>query len=120
MPKTITCRVLSTGMLKDLSSSLIGSDDADKFNASQSSFEVTHGLSGGNVNFPSDAKRSSSLILAGLHACGDLSVTMLRYACSSSILCTSPSSAWSITKYTLSSKIIISVGRLWSAKKLKQ
>lgn len=78
MPKTITCRVLSTGTLKDLSSSLIGSDDAEKSN-SQNSFEVfSYGRSDENVTSPSDANGSSSLILAGLHACGDLSVTMLR------------------------------------------
>ncbi|KAK1393146.1 methyltransferase-like protein 25 [Heracleum sosnowskyi] len=76
VPKTITCRVLSTGTLKDLSSSLIGSDDAEKSN-SQISFEVfSQGLSDENVTSPSDA--DGSLILAGLHACGDLSVTMLR------------------------------------------
>ncbi|XP_074362593.1 uncharacterized protein LOC141702892 isoform X1 [Apium graveolens] len=77
VPKTITCHVLSTGTLKDLSSTLSGSDDAEKSN-SQISFEVfSHGLSDENVTSPSDAN-ASSFILAGLHACGDLSVTMLR------------------------------------------
>lgn len=77
MPKTITCRVLSTITLQDLSSTLSGSYDAEKSN-SQNSFEVfPHGLSDENVASPSDAN-ASTLILAGLHACGDLSVTMLR------------------------------------------
>lgn len=76
VPRTITCRVLSTGTLKELSSSLIGSGDADKSN-SQNSFEAfSHGLSDENVTSLSDA--NGSIILAGLHACGDLSVTMLR------------------------------------------
>ncbi|KAL1823029.1 uncharacterized protein LOC108214147 isoform X2 [Daucus carota subsp. sativus] len=79
VPKTITCHVLSTGTLKDLSSSLIGSDDAEKSNTSQTIFEeCSHGLPDGNVTSQSDTNGSTSLILAGLHACGDLSVTMLR------------------------------------------
>lgn len=77
MPKTITCRVLSTGTLKDLTSTLSGSDNAEKSD-SQNSFEVfSHGMSDESKISPSDAN-ASSLILAGLHACGDLSVTMLR------------------------------------------
>ncbi|KAH6822853.1 S-adenosyl-L-methionine-dependent methyltransferases superfamily protein [Perilla frutescens var. hirtella] len=79
-PKTVTCQVLSTAMLKDVSSSLVQVDDFEKSTiireqADGNSLEGTHGS-----RTPSSLKANdkSSLVLAGLHACGDLSVTMLR------------------------------------------
>ncbi|CAF2083563.1 BnaA06g11190D [Brassica napus] len=61
-PTTITCRVLSTEMLKSLTNVPLEENDLD--------------LDAGALN--EGPKRSCSLVLAGLHACGDLSVTMLR------------------------------------------
>lgn len=70
-PMTITCRVLSTEMLKGLTNVHLEKNDLD-LNASA--------LSNGPRRSQSstDANRPCSLVLAGLHACGDLSVTMLR------------------------------------------
>ncbi|KAL8243307.1 hypothetical protein R6Q59_009565 [Mikania micrantha] len=56
IPKTVTCCVLSSGMLK----TLLNSNDIDESCHNQS----TNG--------------TCPLLLTGLHACGDLSVTMLR------------------------------------------
>ncbi|KAL1556087.1 putative methyltransferase-like protein 25 isoform X1 [Salvia divinorum] len=79
-PRTVTCQVLSPAMLKDVSSSLVQVDDLDKPSitrgqAEKKSLEETNGSKS-----PSSLKgnANSSLVLAGLHACGDLSVTMLR------------------------------------------
>ncbi|XP_060187226.1 uncharacterized protein LOC132616674 isoform X1 [Lycium barbarum] len=63
VPKTVTCRVLSSDTLKALSNSPVENDHAGNQYLSQN-------CSG----FHSD----STLVIAGLHACGDLSVTMLR------------------------------------------
>lgn len=67
-------------MLKDVSSSLLQEGDLDKpeiirEQADRKSLEGTH-----RSESPSSLKANakSSLVLAGLHACGDLSVTMLR------------------------------------------
>ncbi|CAH8321395.1 unnamed protein product [Eruca vesicaria subsp. sativa] len=57
-PMTITCRVLSTEMLKSLTDVPLEKNDASALNETPN--------------------RLCSLVLAGLHACGDLSVTMLR------------------------------------------
>ncbi|KAK3042583.1 hypothetical protein RJ639_000835 [Escallonia herrerae] len=75
MPKTVTCRVLSTDTLKALSKSLLENDDVEQTNIIEKGIcEHCHG--------PSERVAYSdclpSLLLAGLHACGDLSVTMLR------------------------------------------
>lgn len=79
-PRTVTCQVLSPAMLKDVSSSLVQVDDLDKPSiirgqAEKNSLEETNGSKS-----PSSLKgnANSSLVLTGLHACGDLSVTMLR------------------------------------------
>ncbi|KAA8523469.1 hypothetical protein F0562_009892 [Nyssa sinensis] len=79
IPKTVTCRVLSTDTFKTLSDSLLQKDDVQKANLTGEGVGAhsLEKLPDGNV--PScclDSK--SSLLLAGLHACGDLSVTMLR------------------------------------------
>ncbi|KAJ9567810.1 hypothetical protein OSB04_003776 [Centaurea solstitialis] len=60
IPKTVTCCVLSSDMLKTLLKSEEEGDDK-QFSSSSSS-----------------TNDSCSLLLTGLHACGDLSVTMLR------------------------------------------
>ncbi|KAM7492846.1 hypothetical protein LguiA_035767 [Lonicera macranthoides] len=71
LPKTVTCSVLSTDILKTLSNSLIKKDDVEQLHlirrgvAENSSKEVSK-------------DNPSCMLLAGLHACGDLSVTMLR------------------------------------------
>ncbi|XP_057765319.1 uncharacterized protein LOC130986063 isoform X2 [Salvia miltiorrhiza] len=79
-PRTVTCQVLSPAMLKHVGSSLVQVDDLDKpiiirGQADRKSVEETHG-SKSLSSLKDNAK--SSLVLAGLHACGDLSVTMLR------------------------------------------
>ncbi|KAG7591912.1 S-adenosyl-L-methionine-dependent methyltransferase [Arabidopsis thaliana x Arabidopsis arenosa] len=71
VPMTITCRVLSTEMLKALTDVPLEKNDTD-LNGSA----LDEGQSRSQSS--SDANRSCSLVLAGLHACGDLSVTMLR------------------------------------------
>ncbi|CAO2836379.1 unnamed protein product [Amaranthus hypochondriacus] len=74
IPTTITCHVMSSSMLRDLGNYYCERNGFDK--------EKQNGTSS-NDNFHakfkvSDPQFESSLILAGLHACGDLSVTMLR------------------------------------------
>lgn len=60
MPKTITCNVMSIDMLKALADISLHKDNASLLQAS------------------CHADGETSLVLAGLHACGDLSVTMLK------------------------------------------
>ncbi|KFK43870.1 uncharacterized protein AALP_AA1G184800 [Arabis alpina] len=69
VPMTITCRVLSTEMLKALTDVPLEKNDLE-LNACA--------LEGPRRSQSTDANRPCSLVLAGLHACGDLSVTMLR------------------------------------------
>ncbi|XP_028081226.1 protein RRNAD1-like [Camellia sinensis] len=85
MLKTVTCRILSTDMLKALNSSLQSKDDVEHSNViGQVAGEFSHGLSERNglssssSSSPPSEGSKSPLLLAGLHACGDLSVTMLR------------------------------------------
>lgn len=79
VPKTVTCRVLSTDTLKKLSNSLIHNNDFEQSNLFQNDFgEYSRGQYGRKLPPQSGADGGSSLLLAGLHACGDLSVTMLR------------------------------------------
>ena len=78
VPKTVTCRVLSTDTLKALSNSLIEKDHAgNQHMGNRSSVSQPS-------RFAEDIPHSrscsdSTLVIAGLHACGDLSVTMLRW-----------------------------------------
>ncbi|KAG5000481.1 hypothetical protein AAZX31_08G171100 [Glycine max] len=73
VPKTITCRVLSIDTLKTLvETSLIGDD------VEQSMLKVENQEDQGKLHWLSDANKKPSIVLAGLHACGDLSVTMLK------------------------------------------
>jgi len=69
---TITCRVLSTEMLKALTDVHLEKDETDSSGSALNEEGQSRSQSS------SDANRSCSLVLAGLHACGDLSVTMLR------------------------------------------
>lgn len=80
IPKTVTCRVLSPAMLKDVSSSLVKVDDLENPITFTDNNDGTppEGIFGSESSFPSKTNDKSSLVLAGLHACGDLSVTMLR------------------------------------------
>lgn len=72
-PKTITSRVLSVDILKDLTEmSLIGDDDKNwRLNGeNQADDRILH--------CTKCESEITSSVLAGLHACGDLSVTMLK------------------------------------------
>ncbi|CAN8293048.1 unnamed protein product [Cochlearia groenlandica] len=71
-PTTITCRVLSTEMLKALTNVPLQQNDLNL------SANALNEGSRRSQQSSSDANSSCSLVLAGLHACGDLSVTMLR------------------------------------------
>ncbi|OWM88532.1 hypothetical protein CDL15_Pgr002299 [Punica granatum] len=70
IPKTITCEVSSIDMLKGLSMIPIHKDANEKL--------VRHEIDGRKPDSVSDASNDALLVLAGLHSCGDLSVTMLR------------------------------------------
>lgn len=78
-PKTVTCRVLSPEMLKTLSNSLLQKDD-EKTNNNGGNIDEkpVEGSVGNELTSSLYANGKPSLVLAGLHACGDLSVTMLR------------------------------------------
>ncbi|XP_008226287.1 PREDICTED: protein RRNAD1 isoform X1 [Prunus mume] len=60
VPKTVTCNVMSIDMLKALADTPLHNDNVSLLQSS------------------CNADNRSSLVLAGLHACGDLSVTMLK------------------------------------------
>lgn len=75
MPKTITCRVMSMDMLNALTNGSVDSDDVEQpRRISQNDKKL------GERELQSAYCRDTgtSLVLAGLHACGDLSVTMLK------------------------------------------
>lgn len=78
MPKTVTCRVLSSDTLKTLSNFLEENDDAANQHLSQKCSGSQLSRLAENI-LPSLSYSDSSLVIAGLHACGDLSVTMLRW-----------------------------------------
>lgn len=73
VPKTITCRVLSIESLKTLVETSVPRDDCD-----QSILKGENQEDKGKLRCPSDANNRPSTVLAGLHACGDLSVIMLK------------------------------------------
>ncbi|CAK9157787.1 unnamed protein product [Ilex paraguariensis] len=75
MPKTVTCHVLSADTLTALSNSLLQKDHVGRQGVGEDSHE---GFYERKEPSPSYSDSQSSLVLAGLHACGDLSVTMLR------------------------------------------
>ncbi|OVA07354.1 Methyltransferase domain [Macleaya cordata] len=83
VPQTITCRVLSSDVLKALSGTLSPTDDVEQSNrvevdSQKPSLQVLEADIGKLSSSSNKPKTESSLVLAGLHACGDLSVTMLR------------------------------------------
>lgn len=69
VPKTITCRVMSIDTLKALSNMSLHSDDVEQSKLVEQNQECEGRKLQSSCN---------SLVLAGLHACGDLSVTMLK------------------------------------------
>ncbi|MED6199173.1 hypothetical protein PIB30_073411 [Stylosanthes scabra] len=73
VPKTITCHVLSIDTLKNLVEASLTGDEA-----LQSTSMGNKNKDQGELCWSSDANRKPSTVLAGLHACGDLSVTMLK------------------------------------------
>ncbi|KAK2638594.1 hypothetical protein Ddye_026389 [Dipteronia dyeriana] len=75
VPKTITCRVMSMNMLKALTSLSLDRDDVEQ---SKLIVQNNREVDGRKLQSPCNADSETSLVLAGLHACGDLSVTMLK------------------------------------------
>ena len=73
VPKTITCCVLSIDTLKTLVEISLPGDDIE-----QSRLKGEKKEDQGKLHWSSDANKNPSTVLAGLHACGDLSVTMLK------------------------------------------
>ncbi|XP_073220889.1 uncharacterized protein [Cicer arietinum] len=73
VPKTITCRVLSIESLKTLVETSVPGDDLE-----QSMLKGENQEDKGKQHCPSDTNNRSPTVLAGLHACGDLSVIMLK------------------------------------------
>ncbi|TKY49344.1 RRNAD1 protein [Spatholobus suberectus] len=73
VPKTITCRVLSIDTLKTLVETSLPGD-----NIEQSRLKEENQEDQGKLHWLGDANNKPSTVLAGLHACGDLSVTMLK------------------------------------------
>ncbi|XP_034678886.1 protein RRNAD1-like [Vitis riparia] len=80
VPKTVTCRVMSADMLKAVNEMLLYEDDVQRpQQIGQSVSQPSHaGLDKRRLPSLCDVDNESSFVLAGLHACGDLSVTMLR------------------------------------------
>ncbi|CAA0838533.1 S-adenosyl-L-methionine-dependent methyltransferases superfamily protein [Striga hermonthica] len=78
-PRTVTCRVLSPTTLKDISISLVQVNDSENpaIFRDKTDEQCSERTSRSESSPPLKTK-SSSLVLAGLHACGDLSVTMIR------------------------------------------
>ncbi|KAH7543898.1 hypothetical protein JRO89_XS15G0055500 [Xanthoceras sorbifolium] len=70
VPKTITCHVLSMDMLKALTSLSLDKDDVEQPKLiAQNNGELDRR----KLLSPCNAESETSLVLAGLHACGDLS-----------------------------------------------
>ncbi|XXG74640.1 hypothetical protein AAC387_Pa07g3311 [Persea americana] len=83
VPQTVTCHILSSDTLKALTATFLREDNIDlsKKVEKYASWPPVEGLelNGGREVFSSNNQGFKfSLVLAGLHACGDLSVTMLR------------------------------------------
>lgn len=72
MPKTVTCQVLSTDILKALSDTFIHEDGQTNL-IGEDNEELCV-----KIDSSYGEGKEDSLVLAGLHACGDLSVTMLK------------------------------------------
>ncbi|KAI3986106.1 hypothetical protein MKX01_036415 [Papaver californicum] len=78
--QTVTCCVLSSDSLKTLSGTLTCTsiDQPDRKGHDGHSLQGVGEDFGEQQSFSNNPKMEPSLVLAGLHACGDLSVTMLR------------------------------------------
>lgn len=81
-PQTVAVHVLSSDMLKALSDSIAHKDTVEQPNkiTRSSNEHALEGLQyvGTRSSSCNNTYSTSSLVLAGLHACGDLSVNMLR------------------------------------------
>ncbi|XP_026393127.1 methyltransferase-like protein 25 isoform X2 [Papaver somniferum] len=79
-PQTVTCCVLSSDSLKTLSRTLscTSTDPSDRICLDGHSIQGVGEDFGEQQSMSNNPKKESSLVLAGLHACGDLSVSMLR------------------------------------------
>ncbi|XP_055823097.1 uncharacterized protein LOC129891682 isoform X2 [Solanum dulcamara] len=77
VPMTVTCRVLSSDTLRALSNSPVENDHAQNQHLNQKC-SVSQPSRFAEDILPSRSYSDSTLVIAGLHACGDLSVTMLR------------------------------------------
>ncbi|CAL4905149.1 unnamed protein product [Urochloa decumbens] len=71
VPRTVTCHVLSSDTLAAVTLDACKDDHLEHV-------RETKACTSKNPRIPESTQSSPSLILAGLHACGDLSVNMLR------------------------------------------
>ncbi|XP_010258677.1 PREDICTED: protein RRNAD1 isoform X3 [Nelumbo nucifera] len=82
VPQTVTCCVMSSDALKAFSDALLQKNDFEPLEMKEIDLGEPY-LEGLEVerkkpSLCSNSNMGPSLVLAGLHACGDLSVTMLR------------------------------------------
>ncbi|XP_044473958.1 protein RRNAD1 isoform X2 [Mangifera indica] len=75
MPKTITCQVMSIDMLRALTNMSLPKDDVEQ---PKLTVQDNKKLDERKLQTLGNTESETSLVLAGLHACGDLSVTMLK------------------------------------------
>ena len=83
MPQTVTCHVLSSDTLTALSTATLDRCILEQLREVDNNLDIgilesskkTQGKPSSECN---NISIGSSLVLAGLHACGDLSVNMLR------------------------------------------
>lgn len=81
LPKTITCNVLSSELLTDLSTVpyyLNNTEESTKSGRRELGDREHNSDIAQTSNLSDSQCGNSPLVLAGLHACGDLSVNMLR------------------------------------------
>lgn len=77
LPKAMTFHVLSVDALKSLANMSLQEDHVEKTSMTGDDQEKTN-LQESKCLTLGNADEEPSLVLAGLHACGDLSVIMLR------------------------------------------
>ncbi|KAG9439637.1 hypothetical protein H6P81_019802 [Aristolochia fimbriata] len=76
VPQAVTCHVLSSDTLKDMTGTLLHEEKDEPSREVEEKGVETHSFGGSNLY--NNNTSVPSVVLAGLHACGDLSVTMLR------------------------------------------
>ncbi|XP_068654197.1 uncharacterized protein [Aristolochia californica] len=76
VPQTVTCHVLSSDILKALTGTSLHEEKVEPSREVEEKGVETHSFDGSNLY--NNNSSVSAVLLAGLHACGDLSVTMLR------------------------------------------